>query len=81
MTGMQFSNQPTPYASPFMAPPAWPMYMPSYMPRPNTQLPFMQAQFEELARRHQDIEARELEVQRMSRTLNLEAVRNASYLY
>ena len=37
----------------------------------------MQAHFEELARQHQDIEARELEVQHMSRTLNLNAVRNA----
>ena len=37
----------------------------------------MQAQFEELARQHQDIEARELEVQRMSQTLNLNAVRDA----
>ena len=49
-----------------MAPPAWPMYM-----------PFMQAQFEELARQHEDIEVRELEVQPMSRTHNLNAVRNA----
>ena len=67
----------TPYASAFKAPPAWPMYMPCYMPRPLTQPLFIQAQFEELARQHQDIEARELEVQRMSRTLNLNAVRNA----
>ena len=60
-----------------MAPPAWPMYMPSYMPRPPTQLPFLQDQFEELPRQHQDIEVRELEVQCMSRTHNLNAVRDA----
>ena len=51
--------------------------MPSCMPRPLTQPTFMQAQFEELARQHQDIEALELEVKRMSRTLNRNAVRNA----
>ena len=68
--GMPWSSQPTPYASAFkMAPP---MYMPSYMPRP-----FMQAQFEKLARQHQDIEARELEVQRKSGTLNPNAVWSA----
>ena len=78
MTGMQWP-QPTPYASPFVAPPPWPMYMPSvsYMPRPVTQPPFLQAQFEELARRNQDMEARELEIQRMSRSLNLKAVKKA----
>ena len=78
MTGMQWP-QPTPYASPFVVPPAWPMYMPnvSYMPRPLTQLPFVQAQFEELARRSQDMEARELEIQRMSRSLNLKSVKKA----
>ena len=37
-----------PYASAFLAPPTWPKYVPSYMPRPPTQLPFMQPQFEEL---------------------------------
>ena len=46
-----------PDASPFMAPPAWPMYMASYMPRPLTQPPFIQAQFEELARQNQEKEA------------------------
>ena len=60
-----------------MAPPAWPMYMPSYMPRPPAQLALSQAEFEELARQHQDLEARELEVQRMTQTRNLNAVRNA----
>ena len=37
----------------------------------------MQAQFEELPRQRQDLEARELEVQLMSRTHNLNAVRDA----
>ena len=37
----------------------------------------MQAEFEELARQCQDLEARELEVQGMTRTLNLNAVREA----
>ena len=41
-------NQPTPYASAFMAPPAWPMYMPSYMPRTPTQQAFMQADLKSL---------------------------------
>ena len=77
MASMPWSSQSTPYASAFMAPPAWPLYMFSYMPRPPTQLPFMQAQFEELARQCQDIEARELKVQCMSRTHNLNAVRDA----
>ena len=77
MTSMPWSSQPTPYASAFMAPPALPMYMPTYMPRSLTHPPFMQAQFEELVRQRQDIEAQELEVQRMSRTHNLNAVRDA----
>ena len=47
------------------------MYMPSYMPRP------MQAEFEELARQCQDLVARELEVQHMTRTCNSNAVRAA----
>ena len=67
VTGMQWSNQPTPYASPFMAPPVWPMYMPGDIPRPLTQPPFLQAQFEEFARRNQDMEAQELEIQHMSK--------------
>ena len=37
----------------------------------------MQALFEELPRQRQDLEARELEVQQMTRTLNLNAVRDA----
>ena len=77
MASMQWPSQPTPYASAFMAPPAWPMYMPCYMPRPPTQPPFMQAQFEGVPRQRQDLEARELEVQLMSCTHNLNAVRDA----
>ena len=53
---MPLSSQLKPYTCALMAPPAWPMYMPSYMPRPPTQPPFMQAQFEELARQCKDIE-------------------------
>ena len=78
MMGMQWP-QPTPYASPFVAPPPWSMFMPnvSYMPWPVTRPPFLQAHFEELARRNQDMEACELEIQRMSRSLNLKAVKKA----
>ena len=77
MATKPWSSLPTPYASTFMALPAWPIYMPSYMPRLHTQPPFIQAQFEELARQHQDTEARELEVQCMPGTHNLNAVRDA----
>ena len=74
---MPWSSQSTPYASAFMAPPAWPMYMPGCMPRPPTQPPFMQAQFEELIRQRQDIEARDLEViSKLYQTHNLNAVRD-----
>ena len=45
------------------------------MPRPPTQPPFLQAQFEEITRQHQKVQ--ELKVQRMSRTHNLNAVRDA----
>ena len=47
------------------------------MPRPPIQQAFMQAEFEELARQRQDLEARELEGQRMTQTCNLNAVRDA----
>ena len=53
------------------------MYMPSYMPIPPTQQALMQAEFEELARQRLDLEARELKVQRMTQTRNLNAVRDA----
>ena len=62
-----------------MPPPAWPMYMPGYLPRPVTHSPFLKAQFEELARRDQEMVVRELEVQCMSRSLNLEAVRKTKF--
>ena len=55
---------------------AWPMYMPSYMPWPKAQQALLQAEFEELARQHQDLEVRKLEVQHMTRTRNLNAVRD-----
>ena len=47
------------------------------MSKPPVQQVSMQAEFEELARQRQDLEARELEVQGMTRTLNLNAVREA----
>ena len=47
------------------------------MHRPPAQQALMQAEFEELARQGQDLEARELEVQRMTRTRNLNIVREA----
>ena len=48
------------------------------MPRPPTQPSFMQAQFEELAKQYQDLEAPELELQRsMSQTHNLNTLRDA----
>ena len=70
-------NQTTPYPSAYMAPPAWPMYMPSYLPRPLAQQSSMQAKREELAMQCQELEARELEVERRTRALNLNAVRDA----
>ena len=78
-------SQATPDASAFMAPPAWPMYMPSYMPRPPAQKPLKQAEFEEFDRQGQYLEPRELKVQHMTRTHNLNAVRDAKsndcYMY
>ena len=53
------------------------MYMPSYMPRPLAQQASMQAELEELPRQHHDQEARVLEVERRTRALNLNAVRDA----
>ena len=48
------------------------------MPRPPAQQAFMQAEFDELARQRQDLEDRELEVQHLTRTHNLNAVRDAT---
>ena len=53
------------------------MYMPSYLPRPPAQQSSMQAKREELARQRHDLEARELEVERITRALNLNAFRDA----
>ena len=47
------------------------------MSRPPVQQVSMQTEFEELARQRQELEARELEVQQMTRTLNLNAVPDA----
>ena len=76
IAGALWPSQPTPNASAFMAPLAWPMYMPSYMPWPPAQQALLQAEFEELARQHQDLEVQKLEVQHMTRTRNLNAVRD-----
>ena len=73
MAEAPWPSQATPYACAFVAPPAWPMYM----PRPPAQQASMQAKLEELARQGHDLETRELEVERRTRALNLNAVRDA----
>ena len=45
------------------------------MPRPPAQQAIMQAEFEELARQRQDLEARELEVQHTVNQFNLAAIK------
>ena len=60
-----------------MADPAWPMYMPNYLSMPQAQQSSTQAECEKLAMHRQDLEARELEVERRTRALNLNAVRGA----
>ena len=77
MAGSLWPSQAMPYASAFTAPPALPMYMLCYMPRPSTAGPFCKLNFKELVWQCQDLEARELEVKRMTRTHNLSAVRDA----
>ena len=47
------------------------MYMPNYLPWPQAQQSSTQAEREELAMQRQDLEARELEVERKTRALNL----------
>ena len=46
------------------------------MPRPQAQQSSMQAEREELTMQHQELEAKELEVERRTRALNLNAVRD-----
>ena len=77
MAGAPWPSQTTPYPSAFMTPPGWLMYMLSYLPRPPAQQASMQAEREELARQHHDLEARELDVEWRNRALNLNAVRDA----
>ena len=77
MPGAPLPSQAMPYPSAFMAPPAWPMYMPHYLPRPQAQQSSMQAEREKLARQRHDLEARELEVEWITRALNLNAVIDA----
>ena len=60
-----------------MASPAWPMFMPSCLPWPQMDQFFTQAEREQLAMQRQELEARELEVERRTRALNLNAVRDA----
>ena len=71
MAGAPWLSQVTPYPSAFMAPLAWPMYIPSYLPKPVAQQSSMQAECEELDRQRHDLEARELEVEQLTRALNL----------
>ena len=71
MAGAPWLSQVTPYPSAFMAPLAWPMYMNSYLPKPVAQQSSMQAECEELDRQRHDLEARELEVEQLTRALNL----------
>ena len=53
------------------------MYMPNYLPRPQAQQSSTQAEREELAMQRENLEARELEVERRTRALNLNDVRDA----
>ena len=66
-----------PFASAFMTARAWPVYMRSYMPRPPAQQDLMHAEFEDFARQRQVLQARELEVQHMTRTRNLNGLLDA----
>ena len=60
-----------------MADPAWPMYMPNNLSMPEAQQSSTQAEREKLAMQRQDLEAKELKVERRTRALNLNAVRDA----
>ena len=64
MAGVPLLSQSMPYPSAYMAPPAWPMYMPSYLPRPQMEQSSTQSERELLAMQRQELEARELEVER-----------------
>ena len=77
VAGAPWLNQSRPYPSAYMASPAWPVYMPSCLPQPQAQQSSMQAEYKELAMQRQELEARGLEVERRTRALNLNAVRDA----
>ena len=77
MVGAPMLNHGSPYPSAYMAPPAWPMFMPSYLPRPQMEQSSTQSEREQLSMQSQELEARELEVKRRTRALNLNAVRDA----
>ena len=51
--------------------------MPNYLPQPQAQQSSTQAEREEVAVQRQDLEASELEAERSTRALNLNAVRDA----
>ena len=53
------------------------VYMPNYLPQPQAQQSSTQVEREEVAVQRQDLEARELEAERRTRALNLNAVRDA----
>ena len=76
MAGVPLLSQSIPYPSAYMAPPACPMYMPSYLPRPQMEQSSTQSERELLAMQRQELEARELEVDRRTSALNLNAVRD-----
>ena len=73
-------NQSTPYPSTYLASPAWPMCMPSYLPQPQIQQSSAQAELEQLALQSQELEARELEVERRNSIRMLSKVLRLSLL-
>ena len=79
MAGALLLSQCTPYPSAYMymAPTTLPMYMPSYLPRPQMKQPSTQSERELLAVQRQELKAGELEVERRTRALNLNAIRDA----
>ena len=79
MAGALLLSQCTPYPSAYMymAPTTLPMYMPSYPTRPQMKQSSTQSERELLAMQRQELEARELEVERRTRALNLNAIRDA----
>ena len=79
MAGALLLSQCTPYPSAYMymASTTLPMYMPSYLPWPQMKQPSTRSERELLAVQRQELKARELEVERRTRALNLNAIRDA----